>query len=50
MLWNLLEDDMVEERGNQGIQVELEAQSNSSSSLPWPAGPFGSKMGAQDAY
>ena len=50
MLWNLLEDDLEEERGNQGVQVELEAQSNSSSSLPRPAGPFGTKTGAQDAY
>ena len=50
MLWNLLEDDLEEERGNQSVQVELEAQSNSSSSLPRTAGPFGNKTGAQDAY
>jgi len=38
------------ERDKEGIQVKLEAQSNSSSSLPRPAGPFDAKKDAQDAY
>ena len=38
------------ERDKEGVQVKLEAQSKSSSSMPRPAGPFDAKTGAQDAY
>ena len=39
-----------DKEGVQVVQVRLEAQSNSSSSLPRPAGPFDAKKDAQDAY
>ena len=38
------------ERDKEGVQVKLEAQSKSSSSLLRPAGPFDAKTGVQDAY
>ena len=38
------------EMRREGIQVKLEAQSNSSLSLPRPGEPFSAKTDAQDAY
>ena len=45
-----LETSKESERNKEGVQVKLEAQSKSSSSLFRPAGPFDAKIGAQDAY
>ncbi|WVZ70565.1 hypothetical protein U9M48_019224 [Paspalum notatum var. saurae] len=45
-----LDTSKESERNKEDVQVKLEAQSKSSSSLPRPAGPFDTKTETQDAY